>query len=150
MVTKSFWLMSYTKRRLHGDDRIFSGFLGKQFWFYGFKLLEDHSQLHNVHVYFVAITVTVSSSVEVGIFPHMEKCLAEIHHWLISNKQKLSGDKTELILLVAEHLRTLVQQLRPSLRVGDAVVSPHWLCEGSGDPAGLPAVHASLYQPDHS
>ena len=54
----------------------------------------------------------------------LEKCLVEIHHWLIRNKLKLNADKTELIILVAEHLRTLVQQLRTPLRVGGAVVHP--------------------------
>ncbi len=54
----------------------------------------------------------------------LEKCLAKIHQWLIRNKLQLNADKTEFILQVAVHLKTLVQKLRPSLRVGDAVVHP--------------------------
>jgi hypothetical protein len=54
----------------------------------------------------------------------LERCLDEIRLWLVNNKLKLNEDKTELIILVAAHLKHLVDQLRPVLRVGDAVVQP--------------------------
>jgi hypothetical protein len=43
---------------------------------------------------------------------------------MIQNKLKLNEDKTEFIIIVSSHLRPLVDQLQPALRVGDATVLP--------------------------
>ena len=45
----------------------------------------------------------------------LESCLDEICLWLVRNKLKLNGDKTEFIILVGARLGRLVDHLRPIL-----------------------------------
>jgi hypothetical protein len=54
----------------------------------------------------------------------IEACLRELCQWMVQNKLKLNPDKTEFIIFVLAHLRSLVDLLQPTLRVGDAVVHP--------------------------
>ena len=53
-----------------------------------------------------------------------ECCLNELGQWMVVNKLKLNAQKTEFIIFTPAHLRPLVDQLQPVLRVGDALISP--------------------------
>ena len=52
----------------------------------------------------------------------LERCLDEVRLWLVQNKLKLNEDKTELTVFVSAHLKHLVDELHPTLRIGDSML----------------------------
>jgi hypothetical protein len=54
----------------------------------------------------------------------MERCVADVRAWMLSNKLKLNTGKTEFVIFVAPHFRKAIARQRPTLRVGNDVVHP--------------------------
>ena len=52
----------------------------------------------------------------------MEKCIADVHSWMINNKVMLNDDKTEFLVLGAS--KELSKASVSSIRVGDVDVIP--------------------------
>ena len=59
-----------------------------------------------------------------GAITKMEACLADLSELMVLSKLKPNPDNTEFIIFVMSHLQSLVDQLRPSLRVQDCIIQP--------------------------
>ncbi len=54
----------------------------------------------------------------------LEECIEEVRNWMLANKLKINDGKTEFIVVVSRHHQSIIDQARPTLRVGDAIIQP--------------------------
>ena len=54
----------------------------------------------------------------------LEACLEEICSWMVLNKLKLNGLKTEFIVMISAYHQALVDSMQPVLKIGDSIITP--------------------------
>ena len=83
----------------------------------------DRPALQNSRKLILSIVKHFVSVLEESVLEQIERCISDIKYWMLINKLKLNGDKTEFLQLHPSR-RNTAETLCPVINVGNSIVKP--------------------------